>query len=55
MEEIQKNEYDLLIDKSTAVQKGWKKVPAPKRGNLIRIFGLKLREHLNELGKGVTM
>ena len=37
MEEIQKNEYDLLIDKSTAVQKGWKKVPAPKRLSLIHI------------------
>jgi aldehyde dehydrogenase (NAD+) len=55
MEEIQKNEYDLLIDKSTAVHKGWRKVPAPKRGDLIRIFGNKLREHLDELGKGVTM
>ena len=55
MADLVKNEYDLLIDKSTTVQKGWKKVPAPKRGNLIRIFGNKLREHLQELGEGVTM
>ena len=41
MADLVKNEYDLLIDKSTTVQKGWKKVPAPKRGNLIRIFGNK--------------
>ena len=33
----------------------WKNVPAPKRGELIRIFGNKLREHKEELGKLVTI
>ena len=55
MAELLKEGYNLLVEKSTDAQKGWLKVPAPKRGNLIRIFGNKLREHLQELGKGVTM
>ena len=55
MAELLKEGYNLLVEKSTDAQKGWLKVPAPKRGELIRIFGNKLREHLQELGKGVTM
>lgn len=34
--------------------KKWRDVPAPKRGELIRIFGNQLREHKKALGKLVT-
>lgn len=33
----------------------WRAVPAPKRGELIREFGLVLREHKDDLGKLVTL
>ncbi len=33
----------------------WRTVPAPKRGELIRLFGDVLREHKEELGKLVTI
>jgi len=33
----------------------WRVVPAPQRGELIRIFGEVLREHKEELGKLVTL
>lgn len=35
--------------------KAWRTVPAPKRGELIRLFGEVLREHKNELGELVTI
>jgi aldehyde dehydrogenase (NAD+) len=33
----------------------WRGVPAPKRGELIRLFGETLREHKEDLGKLVTL
>ncbi len=33
----------------------WRTVPAPKRGELIRLFGEVLREHKQDLGKLVTL
>lgn len=33
----------------------WRKIPAPKRGEIIRLFGLKLRENKKELGELVTL
>ncbi len=47
-------EYDNVIEKSQKVQSYWKTVPAPKRGEVIRLFGNKLRTHLDELGAMTT-
>jgi aldehyde dehydrogenase (NAD+) len=47
--------YNKLVDEAISIQKCWREVPAPKRGEVIRIFGNKLRERLDELGKGVTL
>lgn len=33
----------------------WRKVPAPRRGELVRLFGVKLREHKAALGALVTL
>ncbi|ESQ75243.1 aldehyde dehydrogenase family protein [Asticcacaulis sp. AC402] len=33
----------------------WRTVPAPKRGELVRLFGEELRTHKNELGKLVSL
>lgn len=48
-------DYTSTIEKSIASQKQWKTVPAPSRGELIRKFGNKLRERLDEVGKGITL
>ena len=49
------DKYNKLVDEAISIQKCWREVPAPKRGEVIRIFGNKLRERLDELGKGVTL
>ncbi|WP_411291101.1 aldehyde dehydrogenase family protein [Sphingorhabdus sp.] len=33
----------------------WRKVPAPRRGELVRLFGNALREHKDDLGRLVTL
>ncbi len=33
----------------------WREVPAPRRGELVRLFGEELRQHKEELGKLVTL
>lgn len=46
---------DLAIAEAEAAFKAWRLVPAPKRGELIRLFGLELREAKAELGRLVTI
>jgi aldehyde dehydrogenase (NAD+) len=43
------------IVKAQAAFEQWKTVPAPKRGELIRVLGNKLREHKETLGALVTL
>jgi aldehyde dehydrogenase (NAD+) len=50
------NEQTFLAYKNSVVAfKQWKDVPAPKRGELIRIFGNKLRQNKLLLGRLVTI
>ena len=44
-----KHEYNELIEKSVAVQKYWQTIPAPKRGELIRVFANLLRNNKTRL------
>ncbi|HAT26655.1 MAG TPA: hypothetical protein DCS89_06560, partial [Gammaproteobacteria bacterium] len=46
---------DSAIAQSVQAYEQWKTVPAPRRGELIRVFGNKLREHKQTLGALVTM
>ncbi|WP_374693660.1 aldehyde dehydrogenase family protein [Microbulbifer sp. TB1203] len=46
---------DAIIAKSQEAFQQWKLVPAPKRGELIRVLGNKLREHKEALGALVTL
>lgn len=48
-------EVDSAIAKSVEAFRQWREVPAPKRGELVRIFGNKLREHKETLGALVTL
>lgn len=47
-------EYEALILKANEAFKVWRKVPAPKRGEIVRQMGEELRKYKNELGKLVS-
>lgn len=49
-----RDEYEQVIIKAREAFKYWRSVPAPKRGEIVRQIGLKLREHKEDLGKLVT-
>ena len=46
---------DDAIARAAAVQRRWKNVPAPRRGELVRQFGNVLRAHKDPLGMLVTL
>ncbi|MBC7556097.1 MAG: aldehyde dehydrogenase family protein [Chryseobacterium sp.] len=47
-------DYDKVLEKAKAAFLEFRKVPAPKRGELVRQFGNKLREKKQDLGKLVS-
>ena len=49
-----REEYDQVIATAQAAFQSWRDVPAPKRGEVVRQFGQKLREYKAELGKLVS-
>jgi len=50
---MNKNDYDIVISKAIAIQKQWRTVPAPKRGELIRVFGNYLRQDIEKIGTAI--
>jgi len=48
-------DYEYIIDKAEEAFFHFRKIPAPKRGDLIRQFGNKLREKKEDLGKLVSI
>ena len=48
-------EYNQVIEKAESVFKEWRMVPAPKRGEIVRQMGEKLREHKDDLGALVSL
>ena len=48
-------QLDEKIARAHKAYTAWRTVPAPKRGELIRLFGEVLREHKNELGELVSI
>jgi len=49
-----KEDYEKVMLSATAAFKHWRTVPAPKRGEMVRQFGDKLRTHKEALGKLVS-
>lgn len=49
-----KADYDQVMEKATAAFKDFRLMPAPQRGEIVRQFGLKLREKKEALGKLVS-
>ena len=48
-------EVDATIDRADAAFKLWRSVPAPRRGELVRLFGEELRAAKQDLGALVTL
>ncbi len=49
MNSITKSEYDQILEKAASIQKKWREVPAPRRGELLRVFGNQLRESQEDI------
>ena len=47
--------YENAINRAQAIQKHWRALPAPKRGEIVRQMGLAYREHCEPLGELVTL
>ena len=47
-------DYEKVIQSAEAAFKVWREMPAPKRGEIVRLFGDKLREKKEALGMLVT-
>lgn len=47
-------DYDKVINAAKEAFLFWREMPAPKRGEIVRQFGQKLRDKKNELGKLVS-
>lgn len=47
-------DYAWIIEKAQAAFKYWRTIPAPKRGEIVRQIGLRLREYKELLGRLVT-
>jgi aldehyde dehydrogenase (NAD+) len=50
---MNRNDYDTVITKAITIQKQWRQVPAPKRGELIRVFGNHLRQDIETIGSAI--
>ena len=55
VKQTEKSEYEKTVLDLKKEQILWKNVPAPRRGELIRIFGDELRKSKSSLGKLVTL
>lgn len=49
-----KEDYDHIIKTAQSAFLHWRKIPAPKRGEIVRQMGQKLREYKDPLGKLVS-
>jgi aldehyde dehydrogenase (NAD+) len=48
-------EYERVMASASAVADAWRQVPAPKRGEAVRLVGDELRRHKSALGSLVTL
>ena len=50
---MNRNDYDSIIERAKEIQKEWRTVPAPKRGEVIRVFGNHLRQDIEKIGTAI--
>jgi aldehyde dehydrogenase (NAD+) len=48
-------DYDEAVARAMAVQREWRMLPAPKRGEIVRLVGLAMRDQLEPLGELVSL
>ena len=53
--QVTEDEYDRIVARAQEAFEGWRKVPAPKRGEVVRQLGNRLREQKEALGALVTL
>jgi len=53
--EVTEDEYDAIVDQAHAAFLHWRTIPAPRRGEVVRQIGNRLREKKEELGALVTL
>ena len=49
------NDYESCLKNMTEALEQWKLTPAPKRGEVVRKIGLKLRQHQDDLGSLISL
>jgi len=50
-----REEYDAVVAKAQEAFQSWRVTPAPERGEIVRQYGLKLRENKDMLGRLVSL
>ncbi len=55
LEQAGPGEVDAALDRAAAAFARWRAVPAPRRGELVRLFGSRLRDSKGELAALVTL
>jgi len=55
VKQVTEAEYDRVVDRAHAAFLEWRRVPAPKRGELVRQLGERLRANKTALGALVTL
>ena len=55
VQQVTEEEFDIIVEKSQKAFLEWRKVPAPKRGEVVRQLGNALREKKDDLGALVAL
>jgi len=55
VKQVTEEEYDQIVDRAHQAFLHWRTVPAPRRGEIVRQLGNKLRDKKKELGALVTL
>ncbi len=55
VEPATEDDYEALLQGAVARAAAWREVPAPRRGELVRLLGEALRQHKDDLGLLVTL
>jgi len=55
VKQVTEAEYDKIVDRAHQAFLTWRQLPAPKRGEVVRQLGVRLREVKQELGALVTL
>jgi aldehyde dehydrogenase (NAD+) len=53
--QVTEDEYDRIVERARSAFEAWREVPAPRRGEVVRKLGLRLREKKEALGALVTL